>query len=62
MVLFIIQQEAQHELEVKVAKYSRGQGADLKVIHYCALANKLQVLIILLLYFMLASYATVIFS
>jgi hypothetical protein len=35
-------------MEVEVAKYSRGQGADLKVIHYCALANKLQVSIILL--------------
>jgi hypothetical protein len=35
------------EMEMEVAKYSRGQGADLKVIHYCALANKLRVLIIL---------------
>ena len=47
---------------MKVAKYSRGQGADLKVIPYCALANKLQVLIILFYFrmnMMLASYAIV---
>ena len=47
---------------MEVAKYSRGQGADLKVIHYYALANKLQVLIILFYFrmnMMLASYAIV---